>query len=95
LHPDASLAATYRRKSEWILQSLCADYLAHDGRHRGLLRHGCYSKPHAEGVDSATMFGDFFFVEALCKLLHSGRLRPAVTRFGGTSRAAAAHRRSD
>jgi Glycosyl Hydrolase Family 88. len=94
LHPDTRLAATYRRKSEWILQSLCADYLAQDGRQRGLLRHGCYSKPHAEGVDSATMFGDFFFVEALCKLLHPGRLRPAVTRFGETSRASAAHRGS-
>ena len=32
----------------------------------------------AEGVDSATMFGDFFFVEALCRVALPGRLRPEL-----------------
>ncbi|MGH8714952.1 MAG: glycoside hydrolase family 88 protein [Casimicrobiaceae bacterium] len=77
LHPRAELAAAYRRKCVWMVRSLCADYLAHEDDHRGLLKHGCYSNPHKEGVDSATMFGDFYFVEVLCKLLHEGRFRPA------------------
>jgi unsaturated chondroitin disaccharide hydrolase len=76
LHPDSQVADEYRERCAWIVRSLCADYLARDGGHRGLLRHGCYSKPHDEGVDSATMFGDFYFVEVLCKLLHPGRFRP-------------------
>ncbi|MGH8800300.1 MAG: glycoside hydrolase family 88 protein, partial [Casimicrobiaceae bacterium] len=77
LHPHRDLAAQYRRKCLWMVRSLCADYLARDDEQRGLLRHGCYSNPHNEGVDSATMFGDFYFVEVLCKLLHQGRFRPA------------------
>ncbi|MEO9161288.1 MAG: glycosyl hydrolase [Casimicrobiaceae bacterium] len=76
LHPDQDVAARYRSKCTWIVRSLCTDYLARDDSQRGLLRHGCYSNPHGEGVDSATMFGDFYFVEALCKLLHPGRFRP-------------------
>ena len=44
--------------------------------HRGALKHSCYSRPHNEGVDSATMFGDFFFVEALCRVALPGGLRP-------------------
>jgi unsaturated chondroitin disaccharide hydrolase len=76
LHPEKDLAADYRRKCSWIVRSLCTDYLAREDTHRGLLKHGCYSKPHNEGVDSATMFGDFFFTEVLCKLLHAGRFRP-------------------
>ena len=76
LHPDGDRAAEYRHKCGWIVATLCADYLAREGAHRGLLKHGCYSKPHNEGVDSATMFGDFYFAEVLCKLLHPGRFRP-------------------
>ena len=80
LHPDKERVADYRRKCAWITGSLCTDYLARETSHRGLLRHGCYSKPHNEGIDSATMFGDFYFVEVLCKLLHEGRFRPASTK---------------
>ena len=43
--------------------------------------HGCYSRPHNEGVDSATMFGDFYFVEALCKAMMPGRFRPVPQPF--------------
>jgi unsaturated chondroitin disaccharide hydrolase len=76
LHPDRTVASGYRQRCAWIVRTLCTDYLARDASHRGLLRHGCYSKPHDEGVDSATMFGDFYFVEALCKLRHPGKFRP-------------------
>ena len=55
---------------------LCKNYLAREPGHRGLLREGCYSKPHDEGTVSAVLFGDFYFVEALTKLLLPGRLQP-------------------
>ncbi len=80
LHPDKGLSAEYRRKCSWIVRSLCTDYLAREHSHRGLLKHGCYSKPHNQGVDSATMFGDFFFTDLLCKLLHPGRFRAEARR---------------
>jgi unsaturated chondroitin disaccharide hydrolase len=56
-----------------MLQELCRDYLARKSDHRGLLMHGCYSRPHSEGTDSAVLFGDFYFVEALCKVLLPGK----------------------
>lgn len=76
-HPDESQGAGWIERSMIVLQALCEDYFARESSHRGLLKHACYSQPHNEGVDSATMFGDFYFVEALCKLVAPGRFRPA------------------
>jgi unsaturated chondroitin disaccharide hydrolase len=73
---DQALASFYQKKAEWMLMGLCNDYLANDPHRRGLLTDGCYSMPHRLGVSGATLFGDFYFVEALCKLLYPGRLRP-------------------
>ena len=73
---DQVLANFYQKKAEWMLEGLCTDYLASDPRRRGLLTDGCYSMPHKLGARGATLFGDFYFVEALCKILHPGKLRP-------------------
>mgnify|MGYP002652783062 CR=1 FL=1 len=74
---DAQRAAFLRSKAEWMLTGLCSTYLAHEPAQRGLLTDGCYSMPHRLGEQGATLFGDFYFVEALCKLRYPGRLRPA------------------
>ncbi len=79
MNADTANGVVWVRRGVEILETLCRDYVAHDGAHRGVLKHGCYSKPHNEGADSATMFGDFYFIEALCKLVHPGRLRPELT----------------
>lgn len=76
LHPDVTAGCEWRERGLAMLEGLCEDYLARSPQHRGLLMHGCYSRPHDEGVDSATMFGDFYFVEALCKAMMPGRFRP-------------------
>jgi unsaturated chondroitin disaccharide hydrolase len=76
LHPDAAAGQEWRERGLATLQGLCERYLARSPQHRGLLMHGCYSRPHDEGVDSATMFGDFYFVEALCKVMMPDRFRP-------------------
>lgn len=76
LQPDASARQAWQEHALSMLEGLCDRYLARSGDHRGLLLHGCYSRPHNEGVDSATMFGDFYFVEALCKATMPGRFRP-------------------
>lgn len=74
LHPDRVCAARWRERALALLDCLVAECLAVEDSHRGLLKHGCYSWPHRDGVDSAVLFGDFFFVEALCKLLLTGKL---------------------
>lgn len=76
LHPDAAAGKVWQDKAEAILDALCRDYLATGSEHRGLLMHGCYSKPHNIGTDSAVMFGDFYFVEALCSVVMPGRFKP-------------------
>lgn len=76
-HPDAGQGKSWATKGLAMLEALCQDEFAFEAEHRGLLRNSCYSKPHNEGVQSATMFGDFFFVEALCRVLYPGKFRKA------------------
>ncbi len=77
LHSDAHQRELWRGHALGLLEPLMTDALAREDSHRGLLKHGCYSWPHRDGVDSAVMFGDYFFVEALCKLLLPGQFVPA------------------
>jgi unsaturated chondroitin disaccharide hydrolase len=81
LHPDSVATRARRQQGLRLLEGLCSDHLAFGPTQRGLLRHGCYSKPHNEGTDCAVLFGDFYFAEALCKALMPGRFRPPVKRF--------------
>jgi unsaturated chondroitin disaccharide hydrolase len=76
LHPDAERAQRWHACGLAMLEALCQDAFAFEAEHRGLLKFSCYSRPHREGVASATMFGDFFFVEALCRVMLAGKFRP-------------------
>jgi unsaturated chondroitin disaccharide hydrolase len=80
LHPDPNKGEVWGQRARDILAVLCERHLAREEAHRGLLRHGCYSKPHNQGVDSAVMFGDFFFIEALCSVVMPGGLRAVPKR---------------
>jgi len=80
LHPDPAAGGVWLRRAHAMLECLCRDYLARGEKHRGILKHGCYSKPHNEGIDSAVLFGDFYFAEALCKSVLLGRLRDVPVR---------------
>jgi unsaturated chondroitin disaccharide hydrolase len=74
--PDPAAAARRAEQACRLLDVLCQNYLAREPDHRGVLKEGCYSKPHDEGTVSAVLFGDFYFVEALTKLLLPGRFQP-------------------
>ena len=76
IHPDAQAGKQWGVRGCGMLEGLCREAFAAEDAHRGALKHSCYSRPHNEGVDSATMFGDFFFVEALCRVALPGGLRP-------------------
>jgi unsaturated chondroitin disaccharide hydrolase len=76
LQGDNIAAARWRKEAEATLDELCRHYLASEPEHRGLLKHGCYSKPHNIGPDAAVMFGDFYFIEAICSIVMPGRFKP-------------------
>ena len=76
IHPDVEASKKWGALGCDMLEGLCREAFAFEDTHRGALKHSCYSRPHNEGVDSATMFGDFFFVEALCRVALPGGLRP-------------------
>jgi len=75
IHPDRTAGGQWGARGLAMLEALCRDEFAREDSHRGLLKHSCYSRPHNEGVQSATMFGDFFFVEALCRVVMPGKFR--------------------
>ena len=72
LHSDTAERARWQQQADQLLTGLCRDYLARDPAHRGLLTQACYSMPHQIGVQSAVMFGDYFFVEALMRVAMPG-----------------------
>jgi unsaturated chondroitin disaccharide hydrolase len=78
LHPDEAAREFWTRRGVALLAGLARSYLAREPAHRGLLKHGCYSKPHGIGADAAVMFGDYYFVEAIARLLMPGRFLPGL-----------------
>ena len=64
-------AADYKAAALQILNSLCNDdYLgARQKNYQGILRHGVYHLPMRWGVDESVMWGDYFFMEALHRVL--------------------------
>jgi unsaturated chondroitin disaccharide hydrolase len=77
LHPDEAAALAWRGRGLEMLAGLCREEFADEASHRGLLRNSCYSRPHRIGIASATMFGDYFFVEALCRVALPGKFLPS------------------
>jgi unsaturated chondroitin disaccharide hydrolase len=58
----------YRDAAGRILDSLIAGYSTAGHPHaNALLRHGVYDKPKGIGVDEGTLWGDFFYLEALTR----------------------------
>ncbi len=65
------LAIMYRDTAVAMLDALVApDYLAHETPGwEGILKHGVYHTKKQLGVDESVMWGEFFFVEALSKVV--------------------------
>jgi len=72
---DACRADRYRNAAIGILDSLCSDlYLAWTAPGwEGIVKHGVYHYPKQLGVDESVMWGDFFFLEAVDKVLRAVR----------------------
>jgi unsaturated chondroitin disaccharide hydrolase len=74
LSGDAQSRSRLTLEGLGMLESLCDRFLARESGHRGLLKCGCYSKPHKDGAVSAVLFGDYFFVEAITRILYPNSL---------------------
>ncbi|MFW5771718.1 MAG: glycoside hydrolase family 88 protein, partial [Phototrophicaceae bacterium] len=61
----------YRRQAEARLRLLVQQALDTRADAQGLLLHGSQHVPHNYGVDTYTIFGDFFFLEAIMTFLHT------------------------
>ena len=51
-----------------ILSSLCNNYLS-GKEDDGILAHGCFYKPAETGVDESLIWGDYYFMEAIKKVI--------------------------
>jgi len=60
-------AAGYRAAARRILAALVADFVPAEGESDALLLHGVYDKPKGVGVDEGTLWGDYFYLEALTR----------------------------
>lgn len=71
--PDKS--ARYQETALAMLDALCApEYLADQTPGwEGILKHGVYHTAKNLGVDESVMWGEFFFVEALTKVVTAGK----------------------
>ena len=69
---DPLRARLYRHSARRILATLCAPpfLIDADDGHEGILRCAMYHERRGLGVNQSVMWGDHFFLEALCNFLH-------------------------
>jgi unsaturated chondroitin disaccharide hydrolase len=70
LTEDAAGAERYRAAALHMLRGLATHCAARAPASNALLLHGVYSKPHGQGVDEPSLWGDYFYLEALARVLH-------------------------
>lgn len=66
VHPSSVRRRQYRQDAMSLLDALavrCQNPAPEEID--GVLLHGCYSRPHGEGVDSALVWGDYFYLLGL------------------------------
>lgn len=65
----------YENAALKIVKSLAESYTTKNFKEsNGILLHAVYSKPHARGVDECNIWGDYFYFEALVRLMKSWNL---------------------
>lgn len=77
LTADARRSVRYREAAVAILSVLCSPEFPADRRPgwEGILQHATYHERRGLGVDESVMWGDYFFVEALDRILGTPLVR--------------------
>jgi unsaturated chondroitin disaccharide hydrolase len=69
------LKQIYENAALLIIRSLAENYTTLGlGNSNGILDHAVYNKPRHEGVDECNIWGDYFYFEALVRLLKDWKL---------------------
>jgi unsaturated chondroitin disaccharide hydrolase len=70
LAEDDDLARRYHARAEATVARLCQpEFVAHEPGWEGALKHGSYHEQKGLGVDESVMWGEYFFVEVLARVL--------------------------
>ena len=70
LIPDRGVSEAYRRTAISILRSLSGPrYRAGGVLNTAVLAHGTGSRPHNSEVDVSLIYGDYYYIEALMRLM--------------------------
>lgn len=64
--PDKEL---YVNAAMHMVNSLIDNYITKDTDSNGLLLHAVYAKPQNTGIDECNIWGDYFYIEALARLI--------------------------
>lgn len=73
---NEELRALYSSAANHIMDSLIDNYLTKDiPKSNGLLLHATYSKPHNSGVDECNIWGDYFYMEALARMITKNKIK--------------------
>jgi unsaturated chondroitin disaccharide hydrolase len=67
---DDGLASQYHGHAEATIARLCEpEFVAHEADWEGVLKHGIYHEARQLGIDESVMWGEYFFVETLARVV--------------------------
>ena len=67
---DEKLKDIYNQAADKMMYSLYKNYsTANDENSNGILLHAVYGKPQNNGVDECNIWGDYYYTEALLRML--------------------------
>jgi len=70
---DKTKAEKYKQMAYSIMESLSRNYLSVGlDSQAGILLHGCFHKPNNIAIDNSLIFGDYYYMEGLIKLITGG-----------------------
>ncbi|XID92539.1 glycoside hydrolase family 88 protein [Paenibacillaceae bacterium WGS1546] len=63
-------AGLWQERGEAVVNALIRHCLYQDIAKYGIIEHATVDKPRQSGIDESTMYGDYYFVEALFRIAH-------------------------
>jgi unsaturated chondroitin disaccharide hydrolase len=70
---DDDQARRYHNQAEATVARLCEpEFVAREDAWEGVLKHGSYHETKQLGVDESVMWGEYFFVETLARVVQAG-----------------------